>query len=96
VRGSDAVFRYGGDEFLILLADTSSVDARHVVSRIRTGLDDWNRAKHLENFELSLSIGVAEWSDGRTLDALLDSADHEMYAVKEEQQKLSKGKSAGV
>jgi diguanylate cyclase (GGDEF)-like protein len=96
VRGSDAVFRYGGDEFLILLADTSSIDARHVVNRIRTGLDEWNRAKHLENFELSLSIGVAEWSEGRTLDALLDSADHEMYAVKEEQQKLSKGKSAGV
>src|ERR1041385_2153100 len=94
-RGSDAVFRYGGDEFLIILADTSSVDARHVVARIRTGLADWNRAKHLENFELSLSIGVAEWSEGRTLDALLDSADHEMYAVKAEQ-KLSKGQAAGV
>jgi diguanylate cyclase (GGDEF)-like protein len=95
VRGSDAVFRYGGDEFLIILADTSSVDARHVVARIRTGLSDWNRAKHLENFELSLSIGVAEWSEGRTLDALLDNADHEMYAVKAEQ-KLSKGQAAGV
>ncbi|HEX3354565.1 MAG: GGDEF domain-containing protein [Terriglobales bacterium] len=95
VRGSDAVFRYGGDEFLIILADTSSLDARHVVARIRSGLADWNREKHLENFELSLSIGVAEWAEGRTLDALLDNADHEMYAVKEEQ-KLSKGKAAGV
>jgi diguanylate cyclase (GGDEF)-like protein len=95
VRGSDAVFRYGGDEFLIILADTSSVDARYVVERIRAGLVEWNRAGHLENFELSLSMGVAEWAEGKTLTALLDSADHEMYAVKAEQ-KLSKGKATGV
>jgi diguanylate cyclase (GGDEF)-like protein len=95
VRGSDAVFRYGGDEFLIILADTSCPDARHVVERIRNGLTEWNRAGHLEKFELSLSIGVAEWAEGKTLDDLLDGADHQMYAAKEGH-KLSKGKAAGV
>jgi GGDEF domain-containing protein len=44
---------------------------------------------------LSLSIGVAEWSEGKRLDVLLDNADHGMYAEKAEQ-KLSKGKSAGA
>ena len=95
VRGSDAVFRYGGDEFLVILADTSKVDARHVVDRIRTGLADWNRAKHLDNFVLSLSIGVAEWEEGKTVEALLDSADNQMYAAKADQ-KLSKGQAAGA
>jgi diguanylate cyclase (GGDEF)-like protein len=95
VRGSDAVFRYGGDEFLVILADTSNVDTRHVVERIRVGLAEWNRAGHLDDFELSLSIGVAEWTEGKTLDTILDTADHDMYAVKAEQ-KLSKGKAAGV
>jgi diguanylate cyclase (GGDEF)-like protein len=90
VRGSDAVFRYGGDEFLVILADTSSVDARHVVDRIRVGLAEWNRAGHLEHFELSLSIGVAEWAEGKTVAALLDSADHEMYAVKAELNRCSR------
>src|SRR4029077_17852666 len=94
VRGSDAVFRYGGGGFLVILGDKSRTDASHVVERIRTGLADWNRAKHLENFELSLSIGVAEWAEGKTLDALLDSADHEMYAAKAEN-RLSKGNTAG-
>jgi diguanylate cyclase (GGDEF)-like protein len=95
VRGSDAVFRYGGDEFLIILADTSCVDARHVVDRIRTGLAEWNHAGHLENYELSLSIGVAEWTEGKSLDNLLDGADHQMYAAKADR-KLTKGKAAGI
>lgn len=82
VRGSDAVFRYGGDEFLIILADTSRTGAAKVIERIRGYLLDWNRAGTLEEFELSLSIGISEWSDGMTLDEMLDSADREMYAAK--------------
>ncbi len=95
VRGSDAVFRYGGDEFLIILADTSCSDARHVVERIRTGLAEWNGARHLERFELNMSIGVSEWSEGKTLEGLLDSADNQMYAAKADQ-KLRKGHASGV
>jgi diguanylate cyclase (GGDEF)-like protein len=82
VRGSDAVFRYGGDEFVIILADTSRTGAAKVIERIRAYLLEWNRAGTLEGFELSLSIGVSECSDGMTLDELLDSADREMYAAK--------------
>ena len=82
VRGSDAVVRYGGDEFLIILANTSETDAEKVVERVRAYLRDWNRAGHLQNFELTVSIGVAEWSDGQTLDEILDTADQNMYAAK--------------
>lgn len=82
VRGSDAVFRYGGDEFLIILADTSLTGSAKVVERIRAYLLDWIRARNLRGFELSLSIGVAEWSEGKTIDELLDDADREMYAAK--------------
>jgi len=82
VRGSDAVFRYGGDEFLIILADTSRTGAAKVIERITAYLLNWNNEQTLEGFKLSLSIGVSEWSDGMTLDSLLDSADREMYAVK--------------
>src|SRR5207253_4059995 len=82
VRGSDAVVRYGGDEFLIILADTSGDDAGRVVHRAKTYLHEWNRAGHLDDFEITLSIGVSEWSDGETLDEILDAADREMYAEK--------------
>ncbi len=82
VRGSDAVIRYGGDEFLMILANTSAVDAQRVVERIRAYVSDWNKAGHLQNFQVSLSIGLAEWADGKTLDEILDAADQEMYASK--------------
>ena len=82
IRGSDAVVRYGGDEFLILLTDTAVAGATIVTNRIEERLTEWNRASHLEKTCLTLSIGVAEWRDGETLDEVLDRADSLMYDEK--------------
>jgi len=82
IRGSDAIVRYGGDEFLILLADTTSDGAERVVARIADHLSEWNAAGHIHNLSLSLSIGKSEWHDGQTLDEVLDAADQRMYEQK--------------
>src|SRR5207253_690352 len=82
IRGSDAVIRYGGDEFLVILADASRDNASTVVERTRKYVRDWNRAGHLDDFEMSLSIGVGEWVDGKSLDEVLDAADQDMYVSK--------------
>jgi diguanylate cyclase (GGDEF)-like protein len=82
VRGADAVIRYGGDEFLLILADASRDDAWRVIERVKAFLDDWNQAGHLNTFRASLSFGVAEWSKGQTLDGVLDVADRDMYESK--------------
>ncbi|MBV9180172.1 MAG: GGDEF domain-containing protein [Acidobacteria bacterium] len=89
IRGSDAAVRYGGDEFLILLADTAVEGARQVVQRINSKLDEWNGARHLEDFEVKLSIGAAEWRDGQSLDEVLDGADQKMYAQKDPRPSLA-------
>jgi diguanylate cyclase (GGDEF)-like protein len=81
-RGSDAVVRYGGDEFLIILANTSPESASAVVRRISEYLRRWNEGGHLEGFRLSVSVGVAGWSDGQALDEVLDAADQDMYSYK--------------
>jgi diguanylate cyclase (GGDEF)-like protein len=83
IRGCDAVVRYGGDEFLILLADTTAVGALAVFNRITSHLAEWNAQSNLEGFTLGLSIGPAEWTDGQTLDEVLDAADRKMYQNKE-------------
>jgi diguanylate cyclase (GGDEF)-like protein len=83
IRGCDAAVRCGGDEFLILLADTTAAGAHSVAGRIARHLAEWNAQRHLEDLTLSLSIGTAEWHDGQTLDEVLDVADRRMYHNKE-------------
>jgi len=86
IRGSDAAVRYGGDEFLIILADTTAAGAQKVIDRINGKLDDWHAESNLEDFRVSVSIGIAEWHEGDTLDEMLDAADRRMY-----DQKASRG-----
>ena len=82
IRGADAAIRYGGDEFLIMLSNTDAAGAAHVVDRIGASLNDWNQSSVLDGFTVSVSIGVAEWSDGQTIDEVLDLADRHMYEEK--------------
>src|SRR5215813_6680773 len=82
IRGSDAAVRYGGDEFLILLADTNVEGSENVIERIHAKLEDWNSSKHLDGVRMTVSVGAAEWHEGDTLDEVLDSADRKMYEQK--------------
>jgi len=82
IRGTDVAIRYGGDEFLLALANTNVAGAMTVVNRIRGFLKEWNQTSSLDDFIVSLSIGMAEWSDGQTLDEVLDLADRNMYGEK--------------
>ncbi|MFZ3264527.1 MAG: GGDEF domain-containing protein [Terriglobales bacterium] len=84
IRGCDAVIRYGGDEFLTIVSDASAEEARKVVERMQASVNDWNKGAHLDDCNISLSIGVAEWTDGKTIDEVLDLADQDMYAKKGE------------
>jgi diguanylate cyclase (GGDEF)-like protein len=82
IRGCDAIVRYGGDEFMILLADTTAQGAECVIARIAKHLAEWNAAHHIRDLKVSLSIGTAEWQEGQTLDEVLDAADRRMYEKK--------------
>jgi diguanylate cyclase (GGDEF)-like protein len=82
-RGSDAVVRCSGDKFLIVLVNTTKQNAGLVVRRISDYLFRWNKCSNLDGFEVTVSVGVAEWEDGKTLDEVLDAADQDMYASRQ-------------
>lgn len=82
VRGCDAIIRYGGDEFLLVLADTDHDGAATVTVRISKAIEEWNTIGHLDNGKLSLSVGISQWREGQTFEQVLEGADLKMYVSK--------------
>jgi diguanylate cyclase (GGDEF)-like protein/PAS domain S-box-containing protein len=86
IRKSDSLFRYGGDEFIILMPQTTREGAEQVFTRLNPELlslcDQW--AREFYSLRLSISLGISSWSPEvpRSLDAIFEEADQFMYRRK--------------
>ena len=84
LRLIDYAFRYGGDEFVVLLPQTSKKNSLMVVRRLKDLLNSKVFfAEEGLNIKITASFGVASFpGDGRTRKELLRMADEAMYLVK--------------
>lgn len=84
VRGIDHVGRYGGEEIVIVLPDTSETESIEIAERIRRCLASTPIAVSESEFEnITVSIGIAIFpNDGIDQDDLLKNADQAMYQAK--------------
>ena len=89
IRKSDRPFRYGGEEFFVVLPDTDSSVAWIVAERIRKAFEKEHFSVKTKDgiqktFSLTLSIGIAGNVQGINASALIKRADEAMYQAKSE------------
>lgn len=87
VRKTDIVSRIGGDEFCILLIETSAENAQLCATALKDRIAQ-------ARLGVTASIGVANWTMGQTADALMALADKEMFAQKAKKKLAHQGISS--
>ncbi len=84
LRETDVLGRLGGEEFVVLLPNTTAENAKAAAERIRARLAATEIVEGGQRFRVSTTIGVTELRPGdRQIDDLIQRADHALYAGKE-------------
>jgi len=82
VRQVDLVCRYGGEEFIVLLAATEPGQARIIAERLCQGISQIKLELPDQELRFTVSIGVAELKGDMDGDTLVKAADAAMYRAK--------------
>ncbi len=83
IRNVDSAYRYGGDEFIVLLPETEFIGAYVVAEKIREGVEEIGPSIGAEEASTSVSIGlVSHPEDGSSAEELMITADRAMYQAK--------------
>ncbi|MBL4832785.1 MAG: GGDEF domain-containing protein [Pseudomonas sp.] len=85
-RVPDLVCRFGGEEFLVLLPDTSLTEAQQIAERIRNSWQNKTLSTESAQVRVTVSIGIAELQQNseENLFDLVDRADQALYQAKEQ------------
>jgi diguanylate cyclase (GGDEF)-like protein len=83
LRKTDSVGRYGGEEFAVILPDTSGEDALHFMNDIREVFSQLEHSAGDSEFKVSFSCGICSFN-GSNGDFIIEQADEAMYAAKKQ------------
>jgi diguanylate cyclase (GGDEF)-like protein len=87
VRPGDAVGRYGGEEFLVILSDCGPESLRHRAEQLRQSIASCSFAGTLQGLSVSISVGAATIDSGATgqnPEIVLSQVDEALYRAKME------------
>ena len=82
LRATDAIGRYGGEEFVVLLEGMDERGAVHLIERVRGAVESANWADLGTGLEVSISGGIACIGSADTLESVLARADTALYEAK--------------
>jgi diguanylate cyclase len=87
VRDNDVIARYGGEELIAVLAGTDLEACRQIAERIRCVIAERRirrRTTGEEILSITISVGVAEFRLGESVDNLIERCDRALYLAKRE------------
>ncbi len=84
IREIDYASRFGGEEFVVLLVKTEIEQAKKVAERIRYGLEHYNFSDVAPGLHVTVSIGIANYKQYKSIQETLMTADNRMYKAKEQ------------
>lgn len=82
MRRSDIAFRFGGEEFTLILSNTDLESARLVAERLRVAASQLSCHDGKRTFGFTISVGVAQLTSGEIGTELFDRADKALYLAK--------------
>lgn len=84
LRPTDVLGRIGGEEFALLLPNTSFENAVSMAEQLRQLVEDEVFVIEGTRIQLTVSLGIAQYGpDGETYESLFKAADHRMYSAKD-------------
>lgn len=83
-RATDMTFRYGGEEFAILLSNTDLAGAGIIAERLRQAIESLEIEQGDQRLKVSASFGLASYRDGDSVKDLFEQADRALYRAKDQ------------
>ena len=83
VRGSDMLFRYGGEEFVLILSGTDSEGAKRIAERLRCAIEAYPFVYDRQELAVTASFGVATLKNRDDAKRLFNKADAALYQAKD-------------
>ncbi len=83
IRQIDIAARYGGDEFAVILLNTSLIDASIVAKRMVDAVAKTPTAWNKEQIPLSISVGLGQYDAGASPEDITSRSDQALYAAKQ-------------
>ena len=84
IREEDILARFGGEEFCIVLSETSAEDAKICAERCLKAISEQPFLTSAGEIKSSISIGIGEAKDSMTCDELIKLADDKLYQAKQQ------------